>query len=344
MEKNNLIEKIESLLKTHPNQSAASEILERLIKAKDEDEEVDYSDSDESEGESDDAAEAWLKAQEGGSKTDKPKQSQARWRQWESSKNLTTKHEQAIKEHMANGYSEREAHRMAGAHKEAADLQSAMRSGLAPSRMSTKMIDELKGLASEWIGNARRHDKLNADIDKNPLKHASGKMMAAHEQATGDYTKAYNDFLNSDQVKSLSGRDRHQAVQKWKTDYKTKNPDHESKLANSSASQSIMGVAKDTMKSNLKDKMFHIMSGGASMPTDMSAQEAAQHVGGTKEEDGGYSANISHDPSASFASKNPHLVHLLSDEMKDRKQRVDSAAKTQQVIRRRPGGIKNGNE
>ena len=288
-----------------------------------------------------DDADKWLSENEGKAKSkDEPKVRQSRSKNWEARADLSPEEKKAIEEHMGKGFSEREAHRMAGTHKEHGDLQRAMKSGLNPSMMSDKMIDSLKPLVKDWLDNADRHEKINADVDKNPMKHASGQLMQAHETATGGYNKAYHDFLNTEDVSGLKGRDRFNAIKDWKSSWKKENPDYEAGLSNVSEKQKTFGDARQTAKANLQEKMDHIMRGGVSMP-GVSATEAQQHLGQeTRGEDMNQPAGTE-DTTSSFASKNPNLVNLLNQdkfkEHKDRLTRVDSHANAGGVVRRRKG-------
>ena len=250
--------------------------------------------------------------------------------EWKASENLTDKQKEEIKAHMEDGYSEREAHRHAGAHKEESDFQSALKSRVSPSMMSDKMIDQMKGLAKEWLGNADKHEKLNADIEKNPMKYASGKMLAAHEEHMGNYKKAYNDFLGSEDVKGLSGRDRHKAVKEWKKQYREDNPDHSDKIVNVSQSQQHVGEARQTSKQSLQDKLSNIISGGFSPDETHSTEAGAQHAGISLGREGeSATGTIAKDPMSAFAGSNQKLVSMLSDEQKERFNRIGSAAATQ---------------
>jgi hypothetical protein len=187
------------------------------------------------------------------------------------------------------------------------------------------------------LEEADRKEKMSANPETNPMKHASGKMLEAHEKGTAAYAKAHNEFLASDALKGLKGKDRHQAIQAWKAEYKQKNPDHEGGLAGASEAQKTYGSSKEAAKQSLKEKMDHIMSGGQSMPADMSTAEAMQHLGGGKTEEG-YQGSITQDPSAGFAARNPKLLAAMKPEQQERLNRVDSAAKAQGKIRIRKGG------
>lgn len=284
----------------------------------------------------DDEAAQWLKEQEGKSGTKAEKK--ARARDWAAKEGLSDEQLKAVQEHLDQGYSEREAHRFAGTHKEHSNILDAMKSGINPSMMSDKMIDQLKPLVGEWLENADRHEKLTADIDKNPMKHASGKMMAAHEEATGHYNKAYHDFLNSEDIKGLKGRERFKAIRDWKKNYREENPDYAEKLSGVSDTQKTFGEARQTAKQSLQDKLGHIMRGGVSTP-GVSATEASQHLGQESRGEGMQPSPGTEDISSSFAAKNPKLVNLLNQEHmaehKDRLNRINSHAQAKGVVRRK---------
>ncbi len=327
-------------------------VLEELKKAAREDDENDeagdgedhgdgYSVVDDpNEGGDDDEAAKWLKDQEGKKGEEKqeaaPEQNKYN-KDWQPRTDYTPEQAAAVEGHKKNGYTHREAERMAGAHKGPMDFMSAMKSGVNPSMMSDKMMGDLKPLAKMWLEEADKKEKLNANPEVNPMKAAAGKLTQAHEAAHADYSKAYNDFLGSDEVKGLKGKDRHQAIQKWKTDYKTSNPEHEAGKESVSTAGQAFKENKGAAKQNLQDKIAHITSGGQSMPAEMSANEAMQHLGGGKTEEG-YQGTIVSDPSASFAARNPKLLASLQPEQQERLKAVDSAAKSQGKVRIRKGG------
>ena len=231
---------------------------------------------------------------------------------WSPREDYSNEEQNAIKEHMNQGYSHREAERMAGAHRGPKNFQEALTHPVRPSPMSEKMLGELKGIAGPWLERSDRQSKMSADPEKNPMKFASGKMMQAHEDATKDYNKAHNEFLESDQVKGLKGLDRHKAVQAWKQDWKSKNPEYNQGMSNVSSAQKHFKEAKDVYGKNIHDKLMHIATGGLGTDpsSQMTAEEAAQHVGASKEDEGGHQASIIKDPSASFAAANqPFMEH-----------------------------------
>ena len=271
---------------------------------------------------------------------------------WKPQTNYSPQHAAAIKKLIEDGYSHREAERLAGAHKEPKDYRSALNSGVNPSIPSDKMMGHLKGMAKEWLETARRYDLANADEMKNPMKHASGQMEQAHKEGTADYHKAYSEFLSSDAVKSLSPRERHSTVQEWKGKWKQENPDYEEGLDNVSRTQTKFADAAKNIEQKNKEIGEHIaQAGGGSgegpqMPkrpdqgedetnevSNITDQEAMQHLGGGKNEEGLSAGSIIKDPAAVFAAKNSKYIKMLNQDQMDRVKRVDSASAQQGKIR-----------
>ena len=255
------------------------------------------------------------------------------WRDWEPSEDIKDEHKEEIDKLITEGYSEREAHRMAGAHNEHSDMNKAMRSGVAPSHMSSKMLEQLKSLASGWLDNSEKLAMASASPEVNPVKYAAGQISQAHDEHSKEYKKAYHDFLGSDDVKDLKGKDRHDKIKEWKNQWKTENPDyHQNLLTHVSGAHKQLGEAKQQAQMSLHDKIQHITTGGAHHEDTMSLAEAVQHVGGQVGEEG-HTAGIKQDKITAFAQQNPDFAKLLSQEQMERKKRIDSAAKMKGIER-----------
>lgn len=239
---------------------------------------------------------------------------------------------------VGDGYSEREAARIVGAHNEHGDIFQAMHSGIQPSQISNKFLDELKPVAKQYLENADKYDKIHADVEKNPMKHAAGQMLSAHGDHTADYNKAYKDFLSSDDMKDKKGRERHKAIQSWKKEYKTNNPDYHEGLSNVSNVQNKYSEAKDTSQRNLQEKMQHIMTGGVSSPgSEQSLSAGIQHAGGgTSDEGDPMQVSVKQDKAATFARHNPKLIDKLSQDQHGRLKDIKSAKTAQRTILRKP--------
>ena len=343
MKNKELLKKIAAIYEADPDKGA--DLLRMLHKAS---EEEDYGEgfsvTDNPDGDEEDEASKWLAGHE--QKADE-KKTRTRHSDWEAG-DLDEDQQSEVDGHLENGYSEREAHRKAGAHKEKGDFNDALKSNVKPSMMSDKMIDDVKGLAKEWLGNADRHEKLNADIEKNPAKYASGQMIKAHEEHMGNYKKAYNDFLSSDDLKdddgkALTGRNRHNAIKEWKKSFREENPDHAENIANASKSQSSVAESRQVSKQSLQDKMSNIITGGFSPDNTHSVEAGTQHAGISLGKEGSAATgSVSRDPLSSFANSNQKLVGMLSDEQKGRFDRINSAASTQgkqrTIVRRKKDG------
>lgn len=261
----------------------------------------------------------------------KPKRSTG-YTDWKPREDYSPEEQRAIDHHISQGYSHREAERMAGAHRGPSDFQSALKHTVRPSAPSNKMLEDLRGPASEWISNARRYEQQNADIEKNPVKYATGKIVQAHEEAHKDFDNDYAKFLASPEIQNLKGKARFDAVNNFKKQWKEKNPEHEQKkMETSIAAQSSAQDAAETQRKTFQEKLHHIMSGGISDPTKtMSAEEAGQHIGAAKEGDEGpHRSTTIKDPLAHFAHENPKLLSVLKEHAKpeqmERFNRVNSA-------------------
>jgi hypothetical protein len=266
--------------------------------------------------------------------TDKPKKSSG-YSEWKPHGQYTPEQSAKMKQLVGQGYSDREAERIVGAHRGPTDFQSALKHTVKPSQPSEKMLGELKELAGHWLERADRHSKLNADPEKNPQKFAAGKMMQAHEEHSKGFKEAYDSFLNSDELKGKKGLDRHKAIQEWKSNWKSRNPDYKENIGNVSQAQSHYKEAHEARKKNVDEALQHILTGGYN-PEAMSDQEAAQHVGGEKT-DQGYTATTIKDPSASFAERNKTFVDTMKQKQQTAAQPVQQAPKKDPmvVIRRR---------
>ena len=253
--------------------------------------------------------------------------------EWKAHGQYTPEQSAKMKELVGQGYSDREAERMVGAHKGPKDFQSALKHTVKPSQPSEKMLGELKELAGHWLDRADRHSKLNADPEKNPQKYAAGKMMQAHEEHSKDFNAAYNDFLNSDELKGKKGLDRHKAIQTWKSNWKSRNPEYTENIGNVSESQKHYKEAGQARKQSVDDALKHILTGGYNADA-MSAQEAAQHVGGDKTDEG-YTATTIKDPSASFAERNKGFVDAMRQKQAAAAPPVQQPKKDPMVVIRR---------
>lgn len=272
-------------------------------------------------------------------KTEEPKRSSSRMVDWKPQDKYAPEHQKAIEAAMKEGYSHREAERMAGAHKAPSDFYGALRGSTRPSEPSSKMLEQLKGHAHGWLKNAEAKAAENAEAEVNPVKYASGKAIASHDAAHKDFDAAHNEFLQSDNLKGLAGRARHQAIQSWKKDWEEKNPQHREKAIAAADTGKVFSEATKARDERRKEGEQAILGAGKSFGTGttgeysqaaaggddepVSGQAAGQMVGGEKSDEGSYTTNIKTDPAAVFAERNPEYVkHLQSKLNPDQQQRL----------------------
>lgn len=288
--------------------------LSDLSKASPDDE--DQQDDSGFDDEDDDAAQ-WLAQHGGGAKVKEDKKDDKKTpkkrvmgAEWAPRSDYSDKEQAAIKEFMDQGYSHREAERMAGAHQGPMDLWSAMSHSLRPSQPSDKMLAELKELAGHWIKNSDKQARLRAEPEKNPIKYAAGKLGQAHEDKMKDYHEAYHTYLQNPALKHLSARERHAAIRDWKNNWKSQAKGHSDNLAHVSGEQRHFSSAAEARNQALQEKLAHIFSGGLS-GGDMDSFEAAQHLGvSTSEEDAAPNVTTFKDPSADFAARNQEFIEM----------------------------------
>jgi len=264
---------------------------------------------DEDDEEDEDAAAQFLKEKE------KTPQKTSSYREWEPHGDYTDDQQDQMDEHMDDGYSHREAELFANAGKDPSDFISALNSRVKPSQPSDKHLSFLKEAAAHLVQKKKQHDLDSAHPEKQPLKFAAGQANKAHSDVAKDFKTAYNDYLESDDVKDLRGAARTKAVRQWKKDWHSDNPDHDDNLAavdhgkafreagavgGGPAGAAIGKGRAGIMGQNINDRVDAIA--GVGNATDMTAEEAAQHVGGVNTDEG-TRANLIKDP---FAGGNIH--------------------------------------
>lgn len=268
---------------------------------------------------------------------EKQKRSSSRYVDWKPRADYEPKHSEAIKKYTEMGYSPREAERFANAHRAPTDFYSALKHSTNPSEPSPKMLELMRGKAGDWLKNAERKHMEMADASLNPIKHASGKAIAAHDAAHKDFNSAYNNFLNSDEVKDLKGRDRHQAIQSWKKKWNEENPEYTQAAVSAAGSGKALSEALSAREKRRDEGMKSILESGKTFgsastapdseefendfghPSHMDDQVAAQSIGGEKNEGGGYSTNIKKDPSAIFAENKKDYIEGVLDDLSNSK-------------------------
>lgn len=181
------------------------------------------------------------------------------------------------------------------------------------SDLDPERLKKLKDVAGHWLAYADQVRKMSADAKKNPHLFAEGHRMAANNTAHEDFNEAYHSFINSPEYQKLSPTKQMRAEMKFKKEWKEKNPDyHKNAVKAVSQAHGMHSKARELHGKEREAQIAHILSGGQSVGSGdtMSAQEAAQHVGAGKGEEGYVSSTVQ-DPSASFARTNKEFLATL---------------------------------
>jgi hypothetical protein len=169
---------------------------------------------------------------------------------------------------------------------------------------SREDIAEMRQYTRPWEQRARDKTRLEAEPAKNPVLHHEGKMVEARNAAHKQYQDAYASMQASPDYQNADPITQMEMDSNFESDFHKKNPDYLANAAklHSEAHKKGLG-AKDVHAAAKDEAIRHVLTGGAQGDTGMSTEEALQHAGGTKGEEG-TTGSMTQDPSASFASGN----------------------------------------
>ena len=339
MKTEELLKNISSLLKKHEiflnsNPEIFYAIEERLIKAVDD--EQDDSDNEQEDifdkpedTDQEDPDKEYLDTEAQDETDDTPKASNAR--DWKPrSEPYSSEQQQAIDSSMKEGYSHREAERMANAHRAPSDYYSALKWGTNPSEPSSKFLEMLKPMAKQYAGKAEVFKQNTAEQDINPTIHATGKVRAAREAVHGNYQAERDKYTSSPEFKKLSPREAHKSVKEWEKNYHSENPDYKEKaIAVADTSSKIHNESAEAAQKRQQEEKEAILGGSsdgdgvvgeysqAAAGSDegpMSSQVASQSLGAEGDEDSDFTSGVVTDPYAKFAQQNPEYHKKLQEE------------------------------
>lgn len=177
--------------------------------------------------------------------------------------------------------------------------------------------EELKQYRSytiPWVRRARDAARLKADPSKNPVLAHQGSTIEARNKFFADKRRAYEEMVSSAEYQSADPITRMEMDEKFENEWRQKNPSHlmEAMKAHSEAHQKSKAY-KDIYNQKKQEAIQSVLSGAQSLPSSMSMEEAAQHVGGVKgDDDSGTQASFLSDPVSSFASKNQDFIQEYS--------------------------------
>jgi hypothetical protein len=273
------------------------------------------------------------------------KKSSGRMREWKPKDSYKPEHDAKIKEFIGQGFSHREAERLAGAHEAPTNFYDALRHSVRPSEPSPKMLEIMRDHARKWKENHAKVTESHAEADVNPQKYASAKSLAAHDAVHKDFATEYQKFLDSDETKKLTGRARHQAIQAWKNKWHEENPEHREAAKQAAAAGTAFKEANAARKQRRDEGMASILTAGFSSgednpmagefssgaagetPETRGMSAAGQMVGAEQDEDGGgFQTNTKKDPNLVFAEQFPEYV-------KNAKEKLATKLKPEQLQR-----------
>jgi len=167
-------------------------------------------------------------------------------------------------------------------------------------------LGALKKVTGHWLQHAEQLKNMRSDARVNPVLFGEGHRAAAHNSVHEDFVSAHRALTNSPDFTKLTGVQKMRAEVAFKKDWMNKNPDHNLNAGAAVAGAHQMhGKALDLHNKEMNARKAHILAGGQGTSSEgaMSSQEAAQHVGAGKDEDGGYQSSVVSDPAAVFASR-----------------------------------------
>lgn len=247
--------------------------------------------------------------------------------EWSQSPDHTPKELELIANLVNQGYHPREAAHLIsptrGGRGEHRDYTKALKSNVAPTQLSDKMFGDLKTVADQWLRMRDRTAKFSPE--KNPVKYAVSEAAKTHKSHADKFNDAYKSFLDSPEMKAKKGVDRMDAIDAWKEDWHSKNPEHATSAHEASSKASgAFKQAKEARKQYLKDVGEQLVSGGGAAELSSAAEEldepsqklsirgAAEHVGGYEgDDDDRPSVSISTDPYTKFASAHKQYVQSI---------------------------------
>jgi hypothetical protein len=163
---------------------------------------------------------------------------------------------------------------------------------------------EMRQYTRPWEQRARDKTALEAEASKNPVLHRQGKMIESRNMNHGDRQQAYQQFQSSPEYSTAGPTKKMRLDAQFDKDWQTKNPDYIQNSMEAHGKANQEGQKAKAIHAAAKDEAIrHVLTGGAQGDTGMSTEEAMQHAGGIKGEEG-TSGSMTQDPSSSFAAGN----------------------------------------
>lgn len=176
---------------------------------------------------------------------------------------------------------------------------------------SREEIAEMRQYTRPWEQRARETARLKAEAHKNPVLHGEGHILEARNIAHKDRQSAFDDFTKSPEYQNADPVTQMEMETKFDQDWHAKNPDYLTNAIRSHEEAKKKGEqAGEVHRYNAAAQAQHLIGGGGHAVDPMSTEEAFQHAGGEKGEEGTTGA-IEQDRAASFAQSNPEFVNRM---------------------------------
>jgi hypothetical protein len=169
---------------------------------------------------------------------------------------------------------------------------------------SREEIAEMRQYTRPWEQRARDKTRLESEASKNPVLYHEGKMIESRNAGHKEHQDAYAAMQSSPEYKDADPVTQMEMDSKFESDFHKQNPDYLANAArvHSEANKKGLG-ARDVHGAAKHEAIQHVLGGGAQAEAPMSTEEAMQHAGGTKGEEGTV-GSMAQDPASSFASGN----------------------------------------
>ena len=243
--------------------------------------------------------------------------------EWQPKSQYSPEHTSAIKSFMDQGFSAREAERMADAH-EKLSFDQAIKSGISPTHPSDKMLGIMKDLAGKWHADVTHKIGLAANPEENPELHfnsvkneTANNVFDAMNNATQEYKKSIAHIKDPKQLTNMLTDFQHQWLQNNQHFFDNLHSAAE-KVSQTAASNKL--ARENRRKEGQMAIIGATRSGGEETPsvtgdvsgiqgTTASREAAKQSVGGFKtDEEGPTQVSTVQDPAYTLAARNPEYV------------------------------------
>ena len=173
---------------------------------------------------------------------------------------------------------------------------------------SREEIAEMRQHTRPLEQRAREMTRLGAEAEKNPVLAHEGRIVEARNMSHRDHQDAYAkmqaspDYQNADPVTQM------EMDSKFEADWHKQHPDYLANAAKAHAAAHVEGLKGMGEGARAKKEAIqHVRTGGAQAEEPMSAEEAMQHAGGVKDEEG-TTGSMVQDPATRFAREHQQFL------------------------------------